>query len=267
MRINVFLSHSLVNTEKIKGKTAIIIDALRATTTITEALHNNANSIIPVSNFDFLAQDYACKDFFNDPDILKLATSPLFKEAVSNFKETTNNEILLAGEFESTKINNFDLGNSPLEFSDNIVRNKKIILYTTNGTKASQKAMTAENVYFCCMNNFAYVADVALLFENDIEIICSGNNGDFSLEDTICAGALISELYKNSPNAEFSDTAKVALLTYEKYFENIKQAFLNTEHGKKLIDRGFEKDILFAAKENSSNIVPFMIDGEIVNFE
>jgi len=113
MKINVLFSPVSVNELYFTGKISVVIDALRATTTIITALENGAKEIIPVGTVEFA-----------------------IKVSGGMFGWQT----LLGGERNTKKIEGFALGNSPLEYSSDVVSGKSIVLYTTNGTKAIAKA-------------------------------------------------------------------------------------------------------------------------------
>ena len=211
------------------GKTTIVIDVLRATTTIINALNNGAREIIPVASVEFAV-----------------------KVSGGMFGGLT----LLGGERNTKKIEGFALGNSPLEYSSDLVNGKSIILYTTNGTKALVKAKFSKNLFAASFSNLTAVAEHLFSLNQDIEILCAGRNNAFSLEDSICAGKLISEIAKLKEDLEVTDTAKACVVLSKSFGKSLLKMLVETEHGKLLIENGFEEDVKFCSKLNSVNSIP-----------
>ena len=229
MKVNVLLTSSNLDELSFSGKTTVIIDVLRATSTIVNALNNGAKEIIPVASVEFAV-----------------------KVSGGMFGGLT----LLGGERNTKKIEGFALGNSPLEYSSKLVKNKSIVLYTTNGTKAVVKAKFSKNLYICSFLNLSAVAEHINLMDTDFEILCAGRNNSFSLEDTVCAGKLISEILKNKKDLELSDSAKASIALNKSFGKNLLKMLSETEHGRLLLDNGFEEDIKFCSKLNTINAVP-----------
>jgi len=229
MTVNVLLTPSGLDELSFSGKTIVIIDVLRATSTIVNALNNGAKEIIPVGTVEFAV-----------------------KVSGGMFGGLT----LLGGERNTKKIEGFALGNSPLEYSSRLVKDKSIILYTTNGTKAIVKAKFSKNLFICSFLNLSAVAEHINLMDTDFEILCAGRNNAFSLEDTVCAGKLISEILKSKKDLELSDTAKASIALNKAFGKNLFNMLSDTEHGKLLIENGFEDDIKFCSKLNKTNAIP-----------
>ena len=230
MKVNVLLTTSNLDELSFSGKSTVIIDVLRATSTIVNALNNGAKEIIPVASVEFAV-----------------------KVSGGMFGGLT----LLGGERNTKKIEGFALGNSPLEYSSRLVKGKSIILYTTNGTKAVVKAKFAKNLYICSFLNLSAVAEYITRTDTDFEILCAGRNNSFSLEDTVCAGKLISEILKIKPGLDLSDTAKASIALNKTFGKNLNKMLSETEHGKLLLENGFEDDIKFCSKLNTTNAIPY----------
>jgi 2-phosphosulfolactate phosphatase len=230
MKINVFFSPVSVDELYFTGKTSVIIDALRATTTIITALENGAKEIIPVRTVEFAV-----------------------KVSGGMFGWQT----LLGGERNTKKIEGFALGNSPLEYSANIVNGKSVVLYTTNGTKAITKAKFSSKLFIGAFLNITALAKHLALLNQDLEIICSGRSNNFSMEDSVCAGKLISEIEKVNEDLVLSDSAKASQALGKSFGKSILRMLKETEHGKLLIENGFEEDIVFCSKLNNSNSIPY----------
>jgi 2-phosphosulfolactate phosphatase len=230
MKVNVLLTTSNLDELSFSGKTTIVIDVLRATSTIVNALNNGAKEIIPVASVEFAV-----------------------KVSGGMFGGLT----LLGGERNTKKIEGFALGNSPIEYSAKLVKDKSIILYTTNGTKAIAKAKFSKNLYICSFLNLAAIAEYIKTLNTDFEILCAGRNNIFSLEDTVCAGKLISEILKDNKELELSDTAQASIALNKSFGKNLLKMLSETEHGKLLTENKFEEDIKFCSKLNTINVIPY----------
>ena len=240
MKINVLFTPLIADELYFTGKTSVVIDVLRASTTIVAALQNGAREIVPVATVEFAVK----------------VSGGMF-----------GGQTLLGGERNTRKIEGFALGNSPLEYSQEIVAGKSIILYTTNGTKAIVKAKFSSSLFICSFNNISALAKQLAMQDKDIEIQCAGSQNNFSLEDTICAGKLISELEKINPELHLSDSAKAALALNKTFGKNIHKMLLETEHGKMLLENGFAEDIKYCSKLNSSSSVPYLSGNVIKLFQ
>jgi len=231
MKINVLFSPIAVDELYFSGKTSVVIDALRATTTIITALENGAREIIPVGTVEFAV-----------------------KVSGGMFGWQT----LLGGERNTKKIEGFALGNSPLEYSADVVNGKSVVLYTTNGTKAIAKAKFSSALYVGAFLNLSALAKHLAQLNQDFEIICSGRLNNFSMEDSVCAGKLISEIEKLNPDIILSDSAKASQALGKSFGKSILKMLKETEHGKLLIENGFEDDLVFCSKVNNSNAIPYL---------
>lgn len=236
MKVNTLLTPLNADELYFTKKNTVVIDVLRATTTIVTALQNGAKEIIPVGSVEFAMQ-------------------------VSG--NAFSGHTLLGGERNTLKIDGFALGNSPLEYVPNIVKGKSIVLFTTNGSKAIVKARFSTNLFILSFLNVQAAAQKIISLNEDVEILCSGNSGKFSFEDSACAGMLISSIIDLKENIELNDSSKVSKLIYDKNKNNLEKMLSETEHGQKLISAGFREDIKFAAQENKFDIVPTCNSGLI----
>ena len=235
MKINTLLSPLNVDDLYFTKKTTIVIDVLRATTTIITALNNGAKEIIPINAVEF---------------------------AVKLSGDTLSSQTILAGERNTHKIDGFALGNSPLEFTEQIVSSKSIVFFTTNGSKAIVKAKYSSHLYIASFLNGNKIAD-QVKNEEEIVIMCSGNNGLFSFDDSVCAGFLIEELVGLNVDIELDDASRVCHLLYKKNHKRLKKMMMETEHGKKLVQQGYKDDIIYASQRNIINVVPCFSAGSI----
>ncbi len=240
MKINVLTSNISFDELYFTGKTCVVIDVLRASTVIVNALANGAKEIIPVGTVDFA-----------------------MKVSGDAFRSQT----LLGGERNTKKVEGFNLGNSPLEYTPEIVNGKSIIHYTTNGSKSIVKAKFAENLFIACFNNLTAVVEHMNKLGKDFEIICAGNNGSLNMEDSVCAGKMIFEIQKRKKDLVLSDSSNACLIMYKTFSKSILKMLKSTEHGKLLIENGFVDDIKECAKLDATDIIPYFSSGVIKKLE
>jgi 2-phosphosulfolactate phosphatase len=215
----------------------VVIDVLRATSVMIHALSEGALEIIPVATVE---------------------------EAFQMAKVFPREAILLGGERESRKIEGFDLGNSPREYTAEKVRGRKLILTTTNGTKAFHLVSSGREIFAGSFFNIGALARRCLEWDKDLLIFPSGDEGDFSLEDAVCGGMLIDLITeKGRKPISLSDSSCGAQILYERFETNLIEAFHLSRHGKELIKRGFEKDLAYCAQIDATDIVPQFKDGVI----
>lgn len=236
MKLNVLFSSSQVDELYFTGKTSVVIDVLRTATIITTALHSGAREVVPVSSMEFAVK----------------VSSSIF-----------GGQTLLAGERNTLKIQGFNLGNSPSEFSQETVQGKSIILFTTNGSKTIVKAKFSENLFICSFLNLTSVAKKIVELDKDVEIVCAGRNNGFSIEDTVCAGKLIAEIMEQKKDVQLNDASKAGLVLSRSLGDDILKMMLESEHGDLLVKNGMRADVEFCARLNVLDIVPAYFSGSI----
>lgn len=236
MKINVLFSPVNADELYFANKTIVVIDVLRASSTIITALSNGAKEVVPVATVEFAVK----------------VSGGMF-----------GGQTLIGGERNTQKIDGFAVGNSPFEYSREIVEEKFIVFYSTNGSKAIVKAKFADKLFICSFINMNAIVKYLLELDEDFEILCAGNNNMFSLEDTVCAGKLIGKLKKKSKKIELSDSGMAALTLFDKFGENIFSMLKKTEHGLKLLENGFSKDIKYCSESDLTECIPVM-DGKVL---
>ncbi len=235
MRASVFTSAAEVEPTDVQGRTAVVIDVIRATTTIVEALANGATAIYPTRSTE---------------DALRLVGS-LGRE-----------DTLLCGERKGLMIEGFDLGNSPREFDRDRVEGRGIVLSTTNGTQALAAAAGADRVLVAALLNLNAIAK-ALKGTSDLAIICAGKEGAFSLDDVICAGLLLERVLEADPEpATLNDAARGALALAEHLVPD-RDLLADTAAGQALVEIGLEADLALCARQDVHDLVPEMQDRTI----
>lgn len=183
MRIDTFFTVPEVDPGVLDGATVVVIDVVRATTTIIEALANGARAIYPMDSTE---------------------------EAVRLAHSMGREDTLLCGERKARKVEGFDLGNSPREFTRDIVAGKKLVMSTTNGTRALGVGREGARVLPCAFTNLGAVA-AGLADDAHVVILCAGQDDRFSLDDALCAGHLILRLLDDREDEpEFNDASRAA---------------------------------------------------------
>ena len=254
MRISVIPTAQQAQGIDFSGKTAIVIDVLRATSVITTALDNGAREVIPVRTVE---------------------------EAESLFAASNASVTLRGGERNALKIEGFDLSNSPLEYKKKTVEGKTLILTTTNGTNAINNIIGADEVVLACFRNVAAVVehvlerlprcdsptslDVGLSHcgSRNVVIVCAGTEGRLSLDDGLCAGMII-ELMKQQTEVELDDLGLLLNRFYNESKDNLFGALSGCYHLKRLFTLGFYDDIKFCLETNCVQTVPVLENGKIV---
>ena len=232
MKVDIIFTADEVSQEKTKGKICVVIDVLRATSVMITALHNGAERIFPFKDIKTI------------------------QERCENLKN-----IIKCGERNALKIDGFDLGNSPLEFTKEKVFGKDIYMSTTNGTKAVENSLSAEKIIICSFLNIKSISEKLLEYKKDVVIVCAGTNGKFSLDDTLCAGLIIKEMQKHT-EIQMNDVLLAAVRISESH-ENIKDILKGSTHYERLLSLGFEKDMEHIFSLNKYSIVPEYKNGYI----
>ncbi len=230
------LSYFHVAADVPKGKlpdAAVVIDVLRATTTIAFALHNGAESVQVFDNLDDLRQ------------------------TANKWPESSR---LLLGERGGKRVEGFDLGNSPLTVGTEQVSGKRLFMSTTNGTRSLHRVRDVQSLYTMALANRQAVVEQLLKegFE-EVWIVGSGWEGTYSLEDSLAAGALIESLIQNSFNAVdvMNDELSSALALWEKWKDDVLGCLRLSTHGKRLLRIGdHERDLKCCATLDELLIVP-----------
>jgi 2-phosphosulfolactate phosphatase len=243
MKITTYLTLSEVDPARIHKSTAVVIDVIRATSTIVEALANGARAIYPTLSTD---------------EAIRLANS-LGRE-----------ETLLCGERKGVKVEGFDLGNSPGEFTRDRVRGKGLVMSTTNGTRALLAAQGAERILAGALLNLSAVAR-ALEGARDVTLVCAGKEDRFSMDDALCAGLILQVLLEGGkrdgkagadpgsaePQMDDASRAAMALARAQPPDEELLR---KTAAGAALAAVGLEDDLAVCAEQDRHALVPEMHD-------
>lgn len=239
MNIDVFFTPLQIQDElSLQNKIVLVVDVLRASTTIATALKNGARVIIPAASIE---------------------------NAVKYASTLEEGSFLLCGERGGEIIDGFHLGNSPLEYTEEKVKGKTLIYASTNGSVAITKTKYAK---YSLIVGFVNISEaVKFVNENsgDVLILCSGKLNRFCIEDAVCSGMITFLLTKNKSKKKLnlSDSATAALKLYKSYRKDLLKMLRESEHGKFLISLGFEEDLKVASSVDSIQILPIYSDGVI----
>jgi 2-phosphosulfolactate phosphatase len=236
MIVETFSVHSHVISKYLRGTQAVVIDTLRATSVMITALNNGCRQVIPTIEID---------------------------EAMARKRTMLDEQVLLGGERNAVKIPGFDLSNSPLEYTPETVRNRVLVLTTTNGTAAIHRVAGAQRVLIGGMLNASAVA-AKLKGAGHVTIVCAGTRGKFSLDDVFTAGCIIARLRENDPDLALDDLGFIAEMLYHRYKTDWRPLIKNASHYKILKECGYLEDIAYCMREDALNIVPVWSDGIIV---
>lgn len=236
--IEVFASAYSFQEEELRGKTVVAIDVLRASSTIVAALYNGAKGVIPAEDMGAAGKMAQSLD------------SPNF---------------LLCGEKNGRKIEGYDLGNSPYEYSPDVVKGKTIIFNTTNGTKAIRRSTIADKILIGSFLNLNRIIEALKNNEGEIVLVCAGWKGRISLEDLLCAGNIIYELTEGDLSNDARDGAKVAFGLFEKFGADIEGVLRTSNHAQRLKHITENDDIGFCSRLNTMDVLPVLEEGIILN--
>ncbi|WP_010664488.1 2-phosphosulfolactate phosphatase [Marinilabilia salmonicolor] len=225
--IDVINSVTELSDARVAGKTAVVIDVLRATSVMVTALFYGAEKVIPV-----------------------LSKEEAFSYRLNNSKET----VILAGERDADPIEGFDMGNSPLELIPEKLSEATLVMTTTNGTKAIRKAQTAGCLFIASFLNARATAN-ALTEAEEVVLIASGTNGAYSLEDVLCAGYMVELFMQQGHPAIFTDAALGALNLYENNKADFPGISVRGRHYNILKQKGREKDLDYCFRRDVLDIV------------
>ena len=223
--IEVCLSPLLFSLLKKEAKVVVVIDILRATSTICTALFNGAQYVIPV-------------------------------ETTEECLKYKGEGILLAAERNGQIAEGFEHGNSPLEYTPETIKDNVLVLTTTNGTKCLRMAEGADHILVGSFLNLDAIVQKLKELNQDVILFCAGWKDQFNLEDTLFAGAVVDML-----KYDFTfdnDAAFAARQLYVNTDEHLMEVVKFSSHYQRLSKHGVTKDIEYCLSTNVMSIVPFL---------
>jgi 2-phosphosulfolactate phosphatase len=275
--VDVIPTLQTLKAQDVAGRTAVVVDVLRATSTIVTALAAGAHEV-------------------------RAAATP--KEARWRFSRLEaslggRDRLVLGGERLGLRIEGFDLGNSPLEYTPERVAGKTIVFCTTNGTRTLRRAAglgasggasvpgasapsssatggptpdpgpaPARAVFVAAFLNATAVAGRLAAADGSVVVCCAGTRGGFSLEDILLAGFLADHLEKCGEPFIFRDLARVAAALYRSLAgengEDLARAIVTADHARYLSGLGFGDDVALCATRDTTDIVPEYRQGRVI---
>jgi len=240
MDAEVFLTYSSVTEEDVRDRTVVVIDVLRACSTVVTALDRGARAVFPVPDMERagrIAGNLA-------PDVYRLG-----------------------GERDGDKIEGYHLGNSPLEYTEQQVEDRDVILNTSNGTQALSAATEANHLVAACFLNAGRAADFVSTVDDAVTIICAGRQNRLALEDALCAGLLLDRLWDDQKPDVTTDSAHTVYTLYDTDRNRLSSALRNTNHAEDLRERGYEDDLEYCLDLDSIPVLPYYTENRLVVYD
>ena len=198
------------------------------------AFHHGARSFIPVSTIkearDYMAQGY-----------------------------------LAGGERNGEVVKGFEFGNSPFSYMNDRIKDKDIVLTTTNGTRAINIAKkSADTVLIGSFLNLQALADHIQTQSKDVVIFCAGWKDRFNMEDSLFAGALTNLLLNSGKFYSDCDSANASSLVYRSGRKNLMTFLKSCSHRKRLAHLNLEKDVEYCLQRDVTSVIPVLKDNRLV---
>lgn len=226
--IDVCLSPELMHLYSVEGKSVVVVDILRATSTMVTAFAHGIENIYSVAKLE-------------------------------DCRGMKSKGYLIAGERDGIKVEGFDLGNSPFEYMAENLKGKRIAFTTTNGTQAIAKSIGAKEIIIGAFLNLSAVVGHLIKSNNDILIVCAGWKGKVNLEDTVFAGALVEKLKDKFTLA--CDAPLAAQHLYNVAKGNMVKFLSESSHVRRLNKLNVHEDMEFCLTTDKYSIVPILKDG------
>jgi 2-phosphosulfolactate phosphatase len=233
--IHTCFSPALLHLYDLSNAVVVIIDVFRATSTIAAALHNGAKCVIPVDEV---------------------------AKAIEISKQIDG---IAAGERDGKLAEGLQHGNSPLEYSKDFIKDKTLVLTTTNGTKLLQMALDnkATTIITGSFPNLSAVCTFLINENKNIVLGCAGWKDRFNLEDTLFAGAVIAKIKENF--TIHCDSSLTAELLYNQHKDNLIDFASTLTHYHRLVERfGLIEDIKFCLTPDGANVLPLYENGKLM---
>lgn len=229
--VSVMLSPLTWRANPPQGGVAVVIDVLRATTSMVAALAAGAARILPTEEVD---------------------------DAFDLRSRLDDEDSLLVGERGGRPIDGFDLGNSPAEFTPERVLGKTMIWTTTNGTRALLACRGAEGILLGSFVNLGSLAEALLPGNQPVTLVCAGIEGGLAIEDVLCAGAILDILASNGAASPWGDDAQLALAAFrgmKAAGRSVYQSLQESRDGVMLAELGYASDVAAAAEVDRYRLV------------
>jgi 2-phosphosulfolactate phosphatase len=230
-KIEVCLSPALIDLYAIENSIVVVIDILRATSSMVYGIDNGAKAIIPVAQVEDCLT-YSGKGY------------------------------LLAAERNGEVVEGYDFGNSPFSYTAEKVAGKTVVLTTTNGTKALHLARKASKVVIGSFLNLTALCSWLKTQDNNVLLLCAGWKDQFNLEDTIFAGAVLQNL-----RAQFTDFDDAGVAAEDLYLlakDNLRAYIGKSAHSHRMLALNIEEDINFCLQVDICKAIPVLQGDDLV---
>lgn len=230
--VHVCMTPALIDQFDVSEAIVVVIDILRATTTMCMAFDNGVEFMVPVEH----------------------------AEECEAYREQG---YLIAGERSGVQIEGFDFGNSPFSYTPKAVEGKRIAITTTNGTRAIKAAQerNARNIVVGSFCNISALSDWLIEQNQHVCLLCAGWRDHVTLEDTIFAGAMARKLRNHF--TRFQDTALVAETLFQSANIRKRYFFRHSSHFNRLIHLNLQEEVKYAFRRDTHPVIPLMIGNEL----
>jgi 2-phosphosulfolactate phosphatase len=234
-QLHTSLSPALLHLYDLNNSVVVIIDVFRATSTIASALFNGAKCVIPVDS---------------------VARAIEISKSIDG---------IAAGERDGLIAEGLQHGNSPMEYTREFIENKTLVLTTTNGTRLLHMALEkgADTIISGSFPNLSAVCEYLVSENKNVILGCAGWKDRFNLEDTLFAGAVISEIKEHF--TIHCDSSLMAEIMYQKNKGDVLKFAPNLTHYHRLVERfGLIEDIRFCLTRDNANVLPLYKEGRLI---
>ena len=230
--MHVCMTPALIDQFDVSNAIVVVIDILRATTSMCVAFDNGVEFMVPVEHVD---------------------------ECVT-YKDRG---YLIAGERSGEQLAGFDMGNSPFSYHKEAVYGKRIAMTTTNGTRAikAAQALNAKEIVVGSFGNIGILSNWLIKQNENVCLVCAGWRDNITLEDSIYAGALARKLRHNFKR--FQDTTLVAETLFISANSRKRYFFRNSSHFQRLIHLNIQEEVKYAMRRDTHPVIPMMVGNEL----
>ena len=232
--IEVCLTPALIHLHDLSNATVVVIDVLRATSSMCVAFTQGVNSIIPVATID---------------------------ESIA-YREKG---FLIGAERNGEMLEGFDIGNSPFSYMDEKVKGRDIALTTTNGTQAIVASKGAKQIVVGSFLNLDALCSWLSKQEGNIVLLCSGWKNSVNMEDSLFAGAVVHHMRGDFEFTNLRDTAIIAERLYLLAKDDLNGFLEESSHRNRLKKLNIDKDIEYCLTPNQAHVVPGIVNGVMID--
>ena len=228
-----------IEPEKLPDAIVVVVDVFLATTTLLTILENGAQNVYPVASLE------EAEEVGNGLDWMRL---------------------LRGGEQDAEKIEGYDLGPYPEEYTPGVVADKDVVFVTTNGTRAISVAADARELLLGCLRNAPAVARyLEASGTGSVYVVCAGSAGRFVIEDFLGAATILSRLNEQGylDDWRLNDAAWMALDFAERYEGRESEVLKECRAGRWLLENGLAETLEFAGDVGASELVPEVVEGQL----